>query len=266
MKITIIGAGGRMGKMLLTEVLQHPAEYTLAGAVDRSDCDCMGRDAGLLVGLNAANVNVTADAAAAIAKSDAVIEFSSPQATLAHNRICAERGVAHIIGTTGLDSKDEDVLHDGAKKIPIVYAPNMSLGINLLIALVEQAAARLKEDYDIEIFEAHHRHKIDAPSGTALALGRAAAKGRGVKLEDVGVYQRHGFTGDRKAGSIGFSVFRGGDVVGDHTVTFAGSGERIEISHLASNRVIYARGAVQAARWAKSQKPGLYSMRDMLKI
>lgn len=266
MKITIIGAGGRMGKMLLTEILQHPAEYTLAGAVDRADCDCMGEDAGLLVGLKAAGLNITADAAGTIAGADAVIEFSSPQATLAHNRICAERGIVHVIGTTGLDAKDEDVLRESARKIPVVYAANMSLGVNLLMALVEQAAARLKEEYDIEIFEAHHRHKIDAPSGTALALGRAAAKGRGVKLNDVAVHARHGFTGDRKSGSIGFSVFRGGDVVGDHTVTFAGPGERIELSHLASDRAIYARGAIYGARWAKGQKPGLYSMRDILKI
>lgn len=265
MKITVIGAGGRMGKMLLSEILQQP-DLSLAGAVDKADCDCIGQDAGSFVGLAAASLSVTSDAKAAIANTQAVIEFSSPQATLAHNRLCAERGIAHVIGTTGLDAKDEVVLRESAKKIPVVYASNMSLGVNLLAALVEQAAARLKEDYDIEIFEAHHRHKIDAPSGTALTLGRAAARGRNKKLDDVAVYERHGFTGERKSGSIGFSVFRGGDIVGDHSVTFAGPGERIELSHIASNRLIYARGAIHAARWAISQKPGLYSMRDILKL
>ena len=263
MKIGVIGAAGRMGRMLIAEILAHD-EARLAGAVEGAGHEAIGRDAGLLAGLAEAGVAVGDDARALFAGSDAVLEFTSPEASLAHAVLAAETQTIHVIGTTGLDADQEAALAAAAARTAIVWAPNMSPGVNLLMGLVERVAAALDDDYDIEIFEIHHRHKVDAPSGTALGLGRAAAKGRGVALDDVAVRGRDGKTGPRRRGAIGFASLRAGDVVGDHSVTFAAEGERIELSHRAGDRSIYARGALRAAFWARGKGPGLYSMAEVL--
>lgn len=243
-RIGILGAAGRMGTMLVREVSSGAFPCTLGAAADKGD-----------------------DIAAAVDASDVLIDFTRPEATVAHARLAASMKKALVVGTTGLSAADEAVLAEAAKSSPVFYAANMSLGVNLLAALVEQAAARLKDsEFDIEIFEAHHKHKVDAPSGTALLLGRAAAAGRGVKLEDAKVAARDGITGARAEGTIGFSVFRGGDVIGDHTVTFAGEGERVELSHRASDRAVFARGAIRAAMWLKDKPAGLYGMKDLLQL
>ncbi len=263
MNIGVIGAAGRMGRMLIVEILAHD-EVRLAGAVEGAGNQAMGRDAGLLAGVAEAGVAVGDDARALFAGSDAVLEFTSPEASLAHAALAAETRTIHVIGTTGFDAAQESALATAAQATAIVWAPNMSPGINLLMGLVERVAAALDDNYDIEIFEIHHRHKVDAPSGTALGLGRAAAKGRGVELDDVAVRGRDGKTGARPRGAIGFASLRAGDVVGDHSVTFAADGERIEISHRAGDRRIYARGALRAGLWARGKAPGLYSMADVL--
>ncbi len=263
MNIGVIGAAGRMGRMLIAEILAHDGAR-LSGAVEGAGNDAIGRDAGLLAGCGEAAIAVTDDAEALFAASDAVIEFTSPEASTGHAALAAGARCIHVIGTTGLDGGQEAALADAAERTAIVWAPNMSLGVNLLMRLVEQTAAALNDDYDIEVFEIHHRHKVDAPSGTALGLGRAAARGRGVELDDVAQRGRDGVTGARKRGDIGFASLRGGDVVGDHTVSFAADGERVEITHRASDRRIYARGALRAAFWAQGKPPGLYSMADVL--
>ena len=204
------------------------------------------------------------DPAAAIGAADAVIDFTVPAATVAHARLCAEKGVALVIGTTGLDPDQTKAVHEAASKVPILWAANMSLGVNILLALVEKTASMLDPAYDIEILEMHHRHKIDAPSGTALALGKAAAAGRQVRLEDVWRKSRDGHTGARPAGEIGFATLRGGEEVGVHTVMFAAAGERLELSHRSFSRETYASGAVRAALWLDGRKPGLYGMKDVL--
>ena len=263
LKIGVLGAGGRMGRMV-TQVAQETAGCALAGGVEPAGSPFLGQDLGALAGLGPLGVAVEADAAALIARADAVIEFSTPAATVAHAGLAAEAGTVHVIGTTGLGAADEAALAEAAARTAIVYAPNMSLGVNLLMSLVERVARALDPDYDIEVFEMHHRHKVDAPSGTALGLGRAAAAGRGVDLDEVAARARDGHTGARQAGDIGFAVLRGGDVVGDHTVVFAAEGERLELTHRASSRAIYARGAVKAALWARGKPPGLYTMKDVL--
>ena len=263
MNIGVIGAAGRMGRMLIAEILAHD-EARLSGAVEGAGHEAIGRDAGLLAGVAEAGVAVGDDARALFAGSDAVLEFTSPEASLAHAVLAAETQTIHVIGTTGLDADQEAALAAAAARTAIVWAPNMSPGVNLLMGLVERVSAALDDDYDIEIFEIHHRHKVDAPSGTALSLGRAAAKGRGVELDDVAVRGRDGKTGPRHRGAIGFASLRAGDVVGDHSVTFAAEGERIELSHRAGDRRIYARGALRAAFWARGKGPGLYSMADVL--
>ena len=197
-------------------------------------------------------------------KADSVLEFSAPQATVVHAGFAAARGVGHVIGTTGLSVGEEEALQAAARQTPIFWAPNMSVGVNVLAALAEQAAAALNDDFDIEILEMHHKHKVDAPSGTALALGEAVAKGRGVKLEEVSQRARDGITGERRRGDIGYAVLRGGDVVGNHSVILAGENEKVELAHQATSRQIFAAGAVRAAIWLQKQPPGLYGMRDML--
>jgi 4-hydroxy-tetrahydrodipicolinate reductase len=263
MKIGIVGCAGRMGRMLMSAV-QEAEGCQLSGGTERAGSDWIGRDVGELLGQGPLGAGVRDDARALFADSDAVIDFTAPSATLAHAAIAAELGKVLVVGTTGLTAEDEAQLKVAAQKTTIVYAPNFSIGVNLLLALTERTAAILGDDYDIEIVEMHHRHKVDSPSGTALGLGRAAASGRQVALSNVWCKSRDGHVGARPKGEIGFATLRGGDVVGDHTVVFAADGERIELTHKASSRAVFAKGAVRAARWAGGQKPGLYSMREVL--
>ncbi|MBY0511067.1 MAG: 4-hydroxy-tetrahydrodipicolinate reductase [Rhodospirillaceae bacterium] len=262
MKIGIVGCAGRMGRMLIQEVLVTSGAQ-LAGGTEPSG-DAVGQDLGTLVGAKALGVAVTTDAKALFAASDAVIDFTVPAATKIHAALAAASGKALVIGTTGLNDDVRAAIAAAAKKTVVIQSPNMSVGVNVLLALTEKLAATLGPDYDIDILEMHHRHKVDAPSGTALGLGEAAAKGRGVTLKDVARAVRDGQVGARPVGEIGFATLRGGDVVGDHTVIFAANGERIEVTHKASSREIFAKGAVRAAMWAKGQVPGLYAMRDVL--
>ncbi len=263
MKIGIVGCAGRMGRMLIAEVLRTKGA-ALGGGTEPAKSPALGADLGVMIGQKAAGVKVTGDAAALFAACDAVIDFTTPAATAKHIALAAKHGTALVIGTTGLPPAAKRAIATGAKKTVIIQAPNMSTGVNVLLAFTEKLASALKDDYDIEIVEMHHRHKVDAPSGTALGLGEAAAKGRGVALEKVARKSRDGQVGARPRGEIGFATLRGGDVVGDHTVIFAADGERIEITHKASSREVFARGAVRAAVWAKKKKKGLYSMRDVL--
>ncbi len=263
MRIGIVGCAGRMGRTLLREVLGTEGAE-LVGGVERAGHPALGEDLGVLAGEEAAGVAAESDLSALLGRADAVIEFSTPEATLANATLAATAGCAHVIGTTGLTAADSSRLREIAERIPIVWAPNMSQGINLLLGLVEQVARTLDPSFDIEIVEMHHRHKVDAPSGTALALGEAAARGRGRPLEELAVRGRDGITGARRPGTIGFAALRGGDVVGDHSVVMAGEGERLVLSHVATDRRIYARGAVRAALWTRGRAPGLYGMADVL--
>ena len=261
-RIGVVGCGGRMGRMLIAEIAGTDGAVVSGGT--EHGAALLGQDLGTLAGLAPLGVAAGADAAALVAASDAVIDFTAPAATVRHAELAAAHGTALVIGTTGIDAAQAKAIEAAARQAPIVWSPNMSLGVNLLMGLVEQVAARLGPDYDIEILEMHHRLKVDAPSGTALGLGRAAAAGRGAALEDLWVKSRDGHTGAREAGTIGFATLRGGDVVGDHTVMFAGLGERLELTHKAADRRIYARGAVRAALWARGRPPGLYGMKDVL--
>ncbi len=263
MKIGVVGAAGRMGRMLVAQVGAADG-CVLAGATERPGSEAVGQDAGTLAGLTANGVMLGDDAAAMIARVDAVLDFTAPDATVAHADLAAQAGAAMVIGTTGLTDSHREALRGAARHVPVVVAPNMSAGVTLLMALVEQVARTLDDSYDIEILEMHHRHKVDAPSGTALGLGRAAAAGRGIELDTAARMAREGHTGARPRGEIGFATLRGGDVVGDHTVVFAGDGERIELTHKASSRQVFAAGAVRAALWTKGRPPGMYSMRDVL--
>ncbi len=263
MRIAVAGCAGRMGQMLVREVLNTEG-CLLTGGSERADSPFIGKDIGTLIGHDPLAITVSGDTRSVIANADAFIDFTTPAATLQHAALCAELGCAHIIGTTGLSADQEAQIRIAAERTVIVLSPNMSVGVNALMALVERTAALLDDSYDIEIVEMHHRHKVDAPSGTALGLGQAAARGRGVDLDAVAEKVRDGKPGPRKAGNIGFATLRGGDVVGDHTVIFAADGERIELTHKASSRSLFARGAVRAARWTDGKKAGLYSMRDVL--
>ena len=263
MKIAIVGAAGRMGQLLVRRIAATEG-MTLAGASESPNSNAVGRDAGEVAGLAACGVKITADSAAAISAANTVIDFTVPPATVAHAKVAADKGVAMVIGTTGLDPTQTAAIHEAAKKVPIMWAANMALGVNILLALVEKTASMLDPSYDIEVLEMHHRHKIDAPSGTALALGRAAAAGRQVKLEDVWRKARDGHTGARPSGEIGFATLRGGEEVGVHTVMFAAAGERLELSHRSFSRETYAAGALHAAQWLAGKKPGLYGMKDVL--
>jgi len=255
MKIAIAGAAGRMGQMLVREI-ERTEGVTLAGALEGPSSKAVGTETG--------GVKIVSDAAVAIATANVLIDFTVPAATVAHAKVCADKGVSMVIGTTGLDPEQTKAIHEAAKKVPILWAANMSLGVNILLALVDKTASMLDPAYDIEIVEMHHRHKIDAPSGTALALGKAAAAGRKVELEKVWRKSRDGHTGARPAGEIGFATLRGGEEVGVHTVMFAAAGERLELSHRSFSRETYASGAVRAALWLKDKKPGLYGMKDVL--
>lgn len=263
MKIAIAGAAGRMGQMLIKRIAATEG-CSLAGAIEAAGSNALGRDASEVAGLEKGGVKITSDSAAAIGAANVVIDFTVPAATVAHAGIAAEKGVAMVIGTTGLDPAQTALIHAAARKVPIMWAANMALGVNVLMALVEKTASMLDPGYDIEVLEMHHRHKIDAPSGTALALGRSAAAGRKVELEKVWRKSRDGHTGARPTGEIGFATLRGGEEVGVHTVYFASTGERLELTHRSFSREGYAMGAVMAARWLESRKPGLYSMKDVL--
>jgi 4-hydroxy-tetrahydrodipicolinate reductase len=264
MKLVVLGAAGRMGRTLI-QVLSQTDGATLCAAVEREGSIALGNDAGLLAGAGHAGVAVTADLEAALDSADGVLDFTAPAYSVAVAAQAAKRGLVHIIGTTGFSAEEDAKIAQAAEGARIVKSGNMSLGVNLLAVLVEKAAAALGPDaFDIEVLEMHHRHKVDAPSGTALLLGRAAAEGRGVDLEAASVRVRDGHTGAREAGTIGFATLRGGSVVGEHQVILAGEGERIELSHRAEDRSIFARGAVRAALWAEGRAPGLYSMRDVL--
>jgi 4-hydroxy-tetrahydrodipicolinate reductase len=263
MRVVVAGAGGRMGRTLIHAVAATKG-LMLAGAVDAPDSAVIGRDAGELAGLGQNGVKVTSALAPLLKDADGLIEFTIPAATLAFAELTAAAGKVHIIGTTGHSAEEEAVIAKAGSRATIVKAGNFSMGVNLLTALTKRVAKTLNEDYDIEILEMHHNKKIDAPSGTALMFGRAAAAGRGVDLRDRSVRGRDGMTGARRAGDIGFASLRGGTVVGDHSVIFAGPAERIELTHRAEDRMIFARGALAAALWARGQKPGLYSMADVL--
>jgi 4-hydroxy-tetrahydrodipicolinate reductase len=265
MKLGVIGAGGRMGRMLVQTITETDGA-TLAAACERPGSPFLGQDAGVLANAGNLDVAIGDSAEAVFSQCDAVMEFSVPAATIEHAPLAAKHGAAHVIGTTGLNADQEAVLREAAGKTAIMYAPNMSVIVNLMFALVEQISDMLGADYDIEIVEMHHKHKIDAPSGTAVGLGQAAARGRKVSLPDIAQWSREGETGARRTGDIGFAALRGGDVVGEHTVIYAGAGERLEITHRCTNRQLFARGAVRAALWTEGKRPGLYSMKDVLGI
>lgn len=265
LKIAVMGAAGRMGRELVRAVCATQGCIVLGGT-ERSGSPDLGQDLGTLAGLAPLGVTVTADALELIAKADAILDFTRPEATVEHAAMAANARCVHVIGTTGLEDRHEQAIRAAARHAAIVKSGNMSLGVNLLVALAEKVAKALDADYDIEVLEMHHKHKVDAPSGTALMLGNAAAAGRGVALRDASVRVRDGITGERKRGTIGFATLRGGSVVGDHTVIFAGEGERVELTHKAGDRSIFARGAVKAAQWAHGKPPGLYAMKDVLGI
>ena len=264
-KIGVTGAAGKMGSVLIREVCDTPG-FRLVAASEIAGHAMLGCDAGELAGLAALAVPVDADPDTLFAASDAVLDFTLPGATAGHGQSAARHATALIIGTTGLDAAQQQALEKAGKKAAIIQAPNMSLCVNLLMRLAEQAAALLDDAFDVEIVEMHHRHKVDAPSGTALGLGRAVAKGRGVTLDAVAERGRDGVTGPRKRGAIGFAALRGGDVVGDHSVIFAADGERLELTHKAASRQTYARGALRAAAWAQGRPPGCYTMADVLEF
>lgn len=261
-RIVIAGASGRMGRALIRVITENKT-CALAGALEAAGHPDLGKDAGTLAGIGPNGVALESDGAPLLAKADVVIDFTSPKASVELSRLAAKAHVAHIIGTTGFSFEDEEKIRAAAREIAIVKSGNMSLGVSLLAALVKKAARALP-DFDVEIVEMHHAKKADAPSGTALMLGEAAAQGRGVALKDHAVRGRDGLTGPREAGAIGFASLRGGTVVGEHEVILAGAYERIVLSHIAEDRAIFARGAVKAALWAKDKAPGLYAIADVL--
>jgi len=263
MKLAIAGAAGRMGRVL-TRIVHETPGAEVAGGIESKGSPHAGADMGQLAGLGKLGISITDDPLTLVSQVDGVIDFTVPAATLALAELSAQARIVHVIGTTGIDETGNDQIRAAARHARIIKSGNMSLGVNLLASLVRRVASALGEEYDIEILEMHHKHKIDAPSGTALMLGEAAAQGRGIDLKDHSVRSRDGHTGARKAGDIGFATLRGGSVVGEHTVMFAGETERIELTHKASSREMFARGAVRAALWGFDKKPGLYSMTDVL--
>ena len=263
MKLAIAGAAGRMGRVLI-RMVHETQGAELAGGLEPKGSPHVGADMGGLAGLGKLGIMVGDDPLALFAKIDGIVDFTVPAASLALSEFAAQARIVHVIGTTGIDEAGEAKIKAAARHARIVKSGNMSLGVNLLAALVRKVAAALGEDFDIEVLEMHHRHKIDAPSGTALLLGQAAAEGRGLDLKARSIRSRDGHTGARPSGDIGFAALRGGSVVGEHTVMFAGPAERIELTHKAESRDIFARGAVKAALWAMDKKPGLYSMSDVL--
>jgi len=263
MGLVIVGAAGRMGRTLI-RIVTETEGVTVAGAIEREGSPFVGQDAGVVAGLPALGVAITDDPLPVFAKAQGVLDFTAPVATLGFAEIAAQARIVHIIGTTGLSVDDHAAIDAAARHAVIVQSGNMSLGVNLLAQLVRQASRALDADFDIEVLEMHHRHKVDAPSGTALLLGQAAAEGREIDLAGNSVRVRDGITGPRPRGSIGFAALRGGSVIGDHSVMLAGEGEMITLSHHASDRALFARGAIKAALWAHGRKPGRYSMADVL--
>jgi 4-hydroxy-tetrahydrodipicolinate reductase len=262
LKIAVAGASGRMGRMLVEAVVAS-SDCVLSGALDVADGPALGTDPLAALG-RPSDVRITADLRAGLSGADVLIDFTRPEGTLAHLAMCRQLGVRAVIGTTGFNEAQKVQIADHARHVAIVMAPNMSLGVNVVLKLLDVAARTLAEGYDIEVIEAHHRHKVDAPSGTALAMGQVLARASGRRLDECAVYGRHGVTGERDPSSIGFSVIRGGDIVGDHTVLFAGTGERIEITHKSSSRATYAQGSLRAARFVAGRPSGLYGMDDVL--
>ncbi len=262
--IAIAGVTGRMGRTLVEAVQASDADLRLAGGLTRSDDPAAGSDIGLIAGTGEIGVSAVTDLGQIIDAFDVLIDFTSPEATLEHLERCCEAGRAMVIGTTGFEQAQRERIEAAGERIPVVFAPNMSAGVNLAFKLLETAARALGDEVDIEIQETHHRYKKDAPSGTALRMGEVVADALGRNLDDVAVYGRQGLTGERDRRTIGFATVRAGDVVGEHTVTFAGLGERLEISHKASSRMTFASGAVRAAAWLANQPAGLYAMEDVL--
>jgi len=262
LKVAVAGATGRMGHMLI-EAIRASDDCQLAGALDVAASPAIGNDAAAFLG-HASGVPVTADLQAGLRNAQVLIDFTRPEGTMAHLRACRARGVKMVIGTTGFSDGQKREIADAAREIAIVMAPNMSVGVNVTLKLLQMAAKALATGYDIEIIEAHHRHKVDAPSGTALKMGEVIAEAIGRDLKECAVYAREGVTGERDPSTIGFSAIRGGDIVGDHTVLFAGTGERIEITHKASSRTTYAQGSLRAARFLAAQDQGLFDMFDVL--
>jgi 4-hydroxy-tetrahydrodipicolinate reductase len=263
MRLIVVGASGRMG-LTLIRAIRETKGCVLVGAVEREGHALLGKDAGVLAGGEPLGVPLANDAASAFAKADGVLDFTVPAASVAFAGLAAKAHVVHVVGTTGLSAEDMAKIKAAAAETAIIQSGNMSLGVNLLAGLVRQAAAALGPEFDIEVVEMHHRHKVDAPSGTALLLGEAAAKGRGVELKSHSVSGRHGVTGARREGDIGFAALRGGSVTGDHSVVFAGPRERLTLSHYAEDRSLFAAGAMRAVLWGRGKKPGLYSMADVL--
>jgi 4-hydroxy-tetrahydrodipicolinate reductase len=265
MRLVVTGAAGRMGRMLVKTIAESKG-VTLAGAVEREGASAVGADAGILAGCDKLGVAITADPLPLLLSADGIIDFSSPAASIEFADLAAQARIVHVIGTTGFSDGDLKRIAAAARHAAIVRSGNMSMGVNLLAAVTRQVARALGDDFDVEILEMHHRMKVDAPSGTALLLGQAAADGRDVALDERKVGAREGHTGARRRGDIGFAALRGGAVVGEHTVIFAGDGERVELRHVAEDRAIFARGALRAALWARGRKPGLYSMADVLGV
>ncbi len=262
MKIAVVGASGRMGRMIIESTLKD-GDAALVSAIDQPGTAAIGREAGELIGIPC-RVPVTTDVEAGIAQADCLIDFTRPEGTLAHLAICRRHNVAIVIGTTGFDDHGKKAIVDAAREIPVVFAPNMSVGVNAVFKLLETATRILAQGYDVEIVEAHHRHKIDAPSGTALRMGEVVARSLGRDLNACAVYGREGVTGERDPSTIGFATVRGGDIVGDHTVMYCGTGERVEISHKAGSRMPYALGSLRAARFLADKSSGLFDMQDVL--
>lgn len=263
MRIAVAGANGRMGRMLIETILNHP-NLTLSVALAHHSSPALGQDAGAFLG-QTTGVTITSDLSA-LAQADCLIDFTRPEGTLAHLQACQQHNTKIVIGTTGFDEQGKQTISHAAQHIAIVFAPNMSVGVNATLKLLALAAQMLNQHYDVEIFEAHHKHKVDAPSGTALIMGEVIAKEWGKELNDIADWARHGHTGARKEGSIGFSVVRGGDIIGDHTVMFCGTGERIEITHKSSSRSTYAQGSCRACLFLEDKKTGLFTMNDVISV
>ena len=263
MRLVVMGAAGRMGRMLVRTIGEMPG-VAVAAALERAGNEALGKDAGTLAGIGALGVPITEDPLRAVVDADGILDFTAPQASVELAALAAQARIVHVIGTTGFSDADLKKIDAAARHAVIVRSGNMSLGVNLLAALVGRAAAALGADWDIEILEMHHKMKVDAPSGTALLLGEAAARGRKIALAERAVRSRDGHTGARREGDIGFATLRGGSVVGEHSVIFAGTSERLEFTHRAEDRAIFARGAIRAALWGRDKKPGHYSMADVL--
>jgi len=264
MRVIVAGSSGRMGQMLVRAVSETDGA-TLVGATEQAGSNQFGRDAGEVAGVGTLGVPIVTEAAQ-LPPADVLIDFTAPTATLAHARFAAERGLRMVIGTTGFSDEQLAELRGTLGDTPVVMASNYAVGVNLALQLIREAASTLGDDYDVEITEAHHRHKVDAPSGTALSMGRSVAEGRGADFDRAAVYAREGITGERQSGEIGFSVIRAGNIVGEHNVMFASTEERLEICHVASDRMAFARGAVRAAAWLADQPAGWYSMQDVLNL